>query len=33
LPLSRSTVRFARIPEGVRSLADLYGVTDLLPLA
>jgi phospholipid transport system transporter-binding protein len=32
-PLSRSTVRFARIPEGVRSLADLYGVTDLLPLA
>lgn len=28
---SRSTVRFARIPDGVRSLADLYGVADLLP--
>jgi phospholipid transport system transporter-binding protein len=28
---SRSTVRFARIPEGVRSLAELYGVADLLP--
>jgi phospholipid transport system transporter-binding protein len=26
-------VRFAHIPAGVRSLAELYGVTDLLPLA
>ena len=31
--LSRSTVRFANIPAGVRSLAELYGVTELLPLA
>ena len=30
---SRSTVRFANIPVGVRSLAELYGVADLLPLA
>lgn len=30
---SRSTVAFAHIPAGVRSLAELYGVTDLLPLA
>ena len=30
---TRSTVRFAHIPAGVRSLAELYGVTDLLPLA
>ncbi len=30
---SRSTVFFAEIPPGVRSLAELYGVTDLLPLA
>ena len=30
---SRSTVRFARIPDGVRSLAELYGVADLLPQA
>lgn len=29
----RSTVKFAQIPAGVRSLAELYGVTDLLPLA
>lgn len=29
----RSTVRFAHIPVGVRSLAELYGVADLLPLA
>ncbi|MBL8404179.1 MAG: STAS domain-containing protein [Dechloromonas sp.] len=26
-------VSFAHIPAGVRSLAELYGVTDLLPLA
>ena len=26
-------VKFAHIPAGVRSLAELYGVTDLLPLA
>lgn len=31
--LLRSTVKFAQIPSGVRSLAELYGVTDLLPLA
>jgi phospholipid transport system transporter-binding protein len=30
---SRSTVTFAHIPAGVRSLAELYGVTELLPLA
>ena len=30
--LSRSTVKFAHIPAGVRSLAELYGVTELLPL-
>ena len=30
--LSQSTVRFANIPAGVRSLAELYGVTELLPL-
>lgn len=29
----RSTVKFAHIPAGVRSLAELYGVTELLPLA
>ena len=29
---SRSTLTFAEIPPGVRSLAELYGVTDLLPL-
>lgn len=29
---ARSTVRFANIPDGVRSLAELYGVTELLPL-
>lgn len=27
----RSTVKFAQIPAGVRSLAELYGVNDLLP--
>jgi phospholipid transport system transporter-binding protein len=31
--LSRSTVKFANIPNGVVSLAELYGVTELLPLA
>ncbi|MGE5470216.1 MAG: lipid asymmetry maintenance protein MlaB [Bacteroidota bacterium] len=29
----RATVKFAHIPTGVRSLAELYGVTELLPLA
>lgn len=28
-----STVKFAQIPNGVRSLAELYGVSELLPLA
>ncbi len=28
----QSTVKFANIPTGVRSLAELYGVTELLPL-
>lgn len=28
----RSTVKFAHIPTGVRSLAELYGVSELLPL-
>jgi phospholipid transport system transporter-binding protein len=31
--LTQSTIKFAHIPTGVRSLAELYGVTDLLPLA
>lgn len=31
--LSRSTVKFAQIPKGVLSLAELYGVIDLLPRA
>jgi phospholipid transport system transporter-binding protein len=31
--VSRSTIKFAHIPVGVRSLAELYGVADLLPLA
>ncbi len=31
--LSRSTIKFANIPTGVLSLAELYGVADLLPLA
>ena len=30
---SRSTVKFAHIPPGVRSLAELYGISELLPLA
>ncbi len=29
----RSTVKFANIPAGVRSLAELYGLADFLPLA
>lgn len=31
--LSRSTIKFANIPAGVCSLAELYGVAELLPLA
>lgn len=31
-PATRSTVKFAQIPNGVRSLAELYGLTELLPL-
>lgn len=31
--LLRCTVKFAQIPAGVRSLAELYGVADLLPQA
>ena len=30
---TQSTIKFAHIPTGVRALAELYGVTDLLPLA
>lgn len=30
---SRSQIKFAHIPAGVRSLAELYGVSGLLPLA
>ena len=30
---TRSTVRFAHIPAGVASLAELYGVAELLPRA
>lgn len=29
----QSTLKFAGVPAGVRSLAELYGVTELLPLA
>jgi len=29
---ARATVRFANIPVGVRTLAELYGVSELLPL-
>jgi phospholipid transport system transporter-binding protein len=29
----QANVKFAHIPVGVRSLAELYGVNDLLPLA
>lgn len=28
---TRSTVKFLHIPQGVRSLAELYGLTDHLP--
>lgn len=31
--LSRSTIKFANIPTGVLSLAELYGVAELLPPA
>ena len=31
--LSRSTIKFANIPVGVCSLAELYGIAELLPLA
>jgi phospholipid transport system transporter-binding protein len=30
---ARASIRFANIPQGVSSLAELYGVTELLPLA
>lgn len=30
---ARATVRFVNIPAGVTSLAELYGVSELLPLA
>jgi phospholipid transport system transporter-binding protein len=30
---AQAKVRFANIPEGVSSLAELYGVSELLPLA
>lgn len=29
----RARVRFAQVPTGVRALADLYGLTEHLPLA
>ena len=29
---TRSTIKFAHIPVGVSSLAELYGVSELLPL-
>lgn len=29
---AQATVKFANIPEGVTSLAELYGITELLPL-
>lgn len=32
-PGSRSTLLFANIPAGVAALAELYGVSDLLPRA
>jgi len=31
--LLRSTIKFANIPQGLRSLAELYGLSELLPLA
>lgn len=30
---TRSSLKFAHVPVGVRSLAELYGLTELLPLA
>ncbi len=30
---ARASIRFANIPQGVSSLAELYGITELLPLA
>lgn len=30
--MSRSTLKFAHVPAGARSLAELYGISDLLPL-
>ncbi|MDR2837634.1 MAG: STAS domain-containing protein [Azonexus sp.] len=32
-PAAQASIRFAHIPAGVLSLAELYGVTELLPLA
>ncbi|MCL2525261.1 MAG: STAS domain-containing protein [Betaproteobacteria bacterium] len=32
-PACQATLRFAHVPAGVLSLAELYGVTELLPLA
>ncbi len=32
-PAAQASIRFANIPAGVLSLAELYGVTELLPLA
>lgn len=29
---AKATIRFANIPVGVTSLAELYGITELLPL-
>jgi len=29
----QATIKFAHVPAGVRSLAELYGLTELLPLA
>ncbi len=30
---SQSSIKFANVPRGVLSLAELYGIADLLPLA
>ncbi len=30
---SQASVQFVNVPAGIRALADLYGVDDLLPLA
>ncbi|MDR0775701.1 MAG: STAS domain-containing protein [Azonexus sp.] len=32
-PSAQASIRFAHIPAGVLSLAELYGVTELLPRA